>query len=104
LERDTIRFRAKLFKALADPFRLQIIELLREREKCVCDIFPHFGMAQPLASRHLKILKNCGVVRDRKDGNRRFYRIIEPAIFKVIDAVTPELVDSLSKHVIEQMI
>jgi len=104
LEIDVIRFKARLFKALADPYRLKIIELLREGEKCVCEIFPHFGMAQPLASRHLRVLKDSGLVRDRKDGNRRFYAITEPEIFKVIDAVAPELVASLSKRAIEQTI
>jgi len=104
LERDAARFKAKILKALADPYRLQIIELLREGEKCVCEIFPHFGIVQPLASRHLKILRDCGLVRDRKAGNRRFYMVTEPEIFKVIDAVTPELVEVLSKRVIEQVI
>ena len=104
MEGDATRFKAKLFKALADPYRLKIIELLREGEKCVCEIFPHFGIAQPLASRHLKILKDCGLVKDRKDGNRRFYAITEPEIFEVLDAVAPELVGSLSKRVIEQII
>ena len=104
MERDAARFKAKILKALADPYRLQIIELLREGEKCVCEIFPHFGIVQPLASRHLKILKDCGLVRDRKTGNRRFYMVTEPEIFKVIDAFAPELVEALSKRVIEQVI
>ena len=101
LKGDSTRFRAKLFKALADPYRLQIVELLRGGEKCVCEIFPHFGIVQPLASRHLKILKDCGLVKDRKDGNRRFYAITEPEIFEVIDAIDNKLVRSLSKRVIE---
>jgi len=104
LEGDAARFKAKLFKALADPYRLQIIELLRGGEKCVCEISPCFDIVQPLASRHLKILKDCGLVRDRKDGNRRFYAVTEPEIFKVIDAIAPELVASLSKRAIEQII
>jgi len=103
-EVDVTRLRSKLFKALADPLRLQIVEFLREGEKCVCEIFPHLGVVQPLASRHLKILKDCGLVNDRKDGNRRFYSVTDPEIFKVIDAVAPELVASLSKRVIEQMV
>lgn len=104
LEEDAARFKARLFKALADPYRLQIIELLRQGEKCVCEIFPHFGIAQPLASRHLKILKDCGLVKDRKDGNRRIYAITEPEVFKIIDAIAPELVASLSRRAIEQII
>ena len=98
------RSRTKIFKALAEPLRLQMLELLRQDNKCVCDIFPCFGIAQPLASRHLKILKNCGLVKDRKQGNRRFYSVTDPRIFSVIDAVTPELIKSLSKCLIEQII
>ena len=102
MEGEATRFKARLFKALSDPLRLQIVEFLRGGEKCVCEIFPHIGIAQPLASRHLKLLKDCGLIRDRKDGNRRFYAITEPEIFKTIDVITPELVDSLAKHMIEQ--
>lgn len=103
-EEDATRFKAKVFKALADPLRLQIIEFLREGEKCVCEIFPYLEIVQPLVSRHLRILKNCGLVRDRKEGNRRFYSVTDPDIFRVIDALAPELIVSLSKRVIEQII
>ncbi len=104
MEGNTTRFKARLFKALSDPLRLQIVEFLRGGEKCVCEIFLHIEVAQPLASRHLKILKDCGLIRDRKYGNRRFYAVTEPEIFEVIDAIAPELVESLSKRVIEQII
>jgi ArsR family transcriptional regulator len=51
-------FRAKVFNALADPVRLKILEYLRSGEKCVCQIVPYVGIAQPLVSRHLAILKD----------------------------------------------
>jgi ArsR family transcriptional regulator len=98
------KFKAKVFNALADPVRLEILECLRSGEKCVCEIIPHVGVAQPLVSRHLAILKSCGLVKDRKSGNRRFYSVADPAIFNVIDAVTVDLADALSKRVIEQII
>ena len=98
------RFRAKVFNALADPVRLKILEYLRDGEKCVCQIVPHVGLAQPLVSRHLAILKRCGLVRDRKKGNRRFYSVTNPAIFKVIDAVDADFMDALVKHVVEQIV
>jgi len=102
--KDRIRFKAKIFNALSDPTRLEILEFLREREKCVCEIIPHVGIIQPLVSRQLRILKNCGLVKDRKDGNRRLYSVTDPKIFNVIDSVTINLADALSRRIIEQIV
>jgi ArsR family transcriptional regulator len=98
------RLKAKIFNALSDPARLEIIEFLREGERCVCEIIPHVSLIQPLVSRHLKILKDCGLVKDRKEGNRRLYSVTDPRIFEVVDAVTPELVDVLSNRIMEQIV
>jgi len=97
------RFKAKVFNALSDPVRLEILEFLRGGERCVCEIVPHVGTIQPLVSRHLKILKDCGLVKHRKDGNRRLYSITDPVIFKIIDSVTVDLMGVLSKRIIEQI-
>jgi ArsR family transcriptional regulator len=77
---------------------------LRAGEKCVCEIIPYLRIPQPIISRHLKILKDCGLVKDRRDGTRRFYSITDRRIFNVIDAVSPEVAESLSQHAIEQII
>ena len=98
------RLKAKIFNALSDPARLEIIEFLRGGERCVCEIIPHVSLIQPLVSRHLKILKDCGLVKDRKEGNRRLYSVTDPRIFEVVDAVTPELVDVLSNRIMEQIV
>jgi len=100
----SILFKAKIFKALSDPYRLQIVQLLRDGEKCVCETVPHVGIIQPVVSRHLKILKDFGIVKDRKERNRRFYSIVDRKILNVIDAITPELLESLSKRMIQQTI
>lgn len=97
-------FKAKIFNAFADPVRLEILECLRSGEKCVCEIIPYVRVAQPLVSRHLAILKSCGIVRYRKDGNRRLYSVTDKAIFRIIDAATADLINALSKHVIEQIV
>jgi len=97
------KFRAKVFNALADPVRLKILDLLRGGERCVCEIVPYVGITQPLVSRHLAILKRCGLVKDRREGNRRFYSVTNSAIYKVIDAVDISFVDALVKHVVEQI-
>jgi ArsR family transcriptional regulator len=98
------KLKAKVFNALADPIRLKILECLRNSERCVCEIIPYVGISQPLVSRHLAILKRCGLVKDRKEGNRRFYSVTNPAIFKVIDAIDVDFVNALVKHVIEQIV
>ena len=97
------RLKVKTFNALADPNRLEILEFIRTNEKCVCEIIPHVGLIQPVVSRHLKILKDSGLVRDRKDGAKRLYSITEPKIFEIIDAAAPELINALSKRIVEQI-
>jgi ArsR family transcriptional regulator len=98
-----LRFKAKVFNALSDPVRLEIIDFLRGGEKCVCEIVPHVDLIQPVVSRHLKILKDCGLLKHRKQGNRRLYSVADPRIFEIIDAVGSDLVDTLTKRIIEQI-
>lgn len=97
------KFRSKIFKALSDTGRLEILEFLRDEEKCVCDIVQYMGIRQPLVSRHLKILRNCGLVKQRVDGTKRFYLVTDPRIIELINSVTIDLVDALSKRAIEQI-
>ena len=98
------KFKAKIFRALSDSVRIDILEYLRDGEKCVCEIIPHVNLIQPVVSRHLRILKECGVVRFRKDGNRRLYSITDQQIFKIIDGVTPELVNTFVTKMLEQIV
>jgi DNA-binding transcriptional ArsR family regulator len=97
------KFKAKIFKALSDPVRLDILDFLRDGEKCVCVIIPHVKLIQPVVSRHLRILKECGLVRDRKEGNRRLYSITDPQIFSLTDGVTSELAAALKAKILEQI-
>ena len=97
------KFKAKIFKALSDPVRLDILHFLRDEEKCVCNIIPHVNLIQPAVSRHLKILKDCGIVKYRKDGNRRLYSITDPQIFKIIEGITHEMANALTAKMMEQI-
>ena len=96
-------FRAKIFNALSDPIRLEIIDFLRDGEKCVCEITPHLKLPQPVVSRHLKILKNTGLVKRRKQGTWHIYSLTTPEICQLIDQLTPELLEALKKRIIEQI-
>jgi ArsR family transcriptional regulator len=71
------------FKALADAHRLRIVNLLFYGELCGCDIQVVLESSQPNISRHLTYLKHAGLVRDRRDGYRGFYGLVEPASEKL---------------------
>ncbi len=97
------RFKSTVFHALSDPIRLEILSFLRDGEKCVCEIVPHLNLIQPLVSRHLKILKDAGIVRCRKDGTKRMYSIVDPRIYGIVDSLSSELASALMKEVFEHM-
>lgn len=63
------------FEALSDANRLEIIELLRERERSVQEIADELPISRPAVSRHLRLLKNAGLVTDEAVGTRRLYRL-----------------------------
>jgi len=71
----------QIFKALSDPNRMRIINLLLYGESCVCRVQEILRESQPKISRHLAYLKNSGVVKDRREGNRVYYRL-KPGIKK----------------------
>ena len=64
-----------IFKALSDETRLRILKLLEQGELCVCDIFSALDMVQPKVSFHLSVLKDAGLIVDRKAGRWVHYRI-----------------------------
>ncbi|MCI0778174.1 MAG: winged helix-turn-helix transcriptional regulator [Chloroflexi bacterium] len=61
--------------ALADPVRRQVVELLADEERTAGEIGERFAIAQPSMSRHLRVLREAGVVSVRADGNRRIYSL-----------------------------
>ncbi len=66
---------AKILKALSDPNRLKIIDLLSCGEKCACEILESFDFTQPTLSHHMKVLADCGLVKARKDGIWNLYKL-----------------------------
>ena len=66
------------FKGLADQNRLRILNLLLHGELCVCDIHYVLETSQPNTSRHLIYLKNAGLILDRREGTRMYYRLAKP--------------------------
>jgi len=68
----------QLFRALADPTRLRILNLVAHREICVCQIVEALGLGQSKVSRHLAYLRNAGLVEDRRDGLWMYYSLAQP--------------------------
>ena len=66
---------AKIFKALSDSNRLQIIYILSLGEKCACRLLEHFKFTQPTLSHHMKVLMECGLVDSRKEGTWNYYSL-----------------------------
>ena len=77
----------ELFHALSDPTRLAALEMLRGGEKCVCELQDQLDTAQSRLSFHLKVLKDAGLVEDRKEGRWSYYSIAPDALEKAHDLV-----------------
>jgi DNA-binding transcriptional ArsR family regulator len=84
----------KVLKALTDETRLRIINLLYERELCVCDIGDILGKTQTTISRHLAYLRNADLVRDRKIAQWSFYSLNRSRRLKYVD----DLVHGALRH------
>src|ERR687894_3139919 len=70
----------RLFHALSDPTRLSIVERLRFGERCVCDLTDALDAAQSRLSFHLKVLKDAGLVTDRREGRWMYYTLNPDAL------------------------
>ncbi len=77
----------QLYKLLAHPTRLAILGILRDGEQCVCHMEAHLGLRQAHISQHLMLLREAGLVSDRRDGWNIFYQVTQPEIFAVIDSM-----------------
>jgi len=76
---------AKLFKALMHPARLEILDILRDGEACVCHIEAALGQRQAYISQQLSVLREAGLVQDRRDGWNVHYRVVQPQVFALLD-------------------
>ncbi len=83
----TIEEKVKIFKALANPVRLRIVEKLKNGEQCVCEILELFAIETSTLSRHLLVLKNAGIVADEKRGKNVYYSLKRPCILKVCECL-----------------
>ena len=73
---------ATVAKALGDPIRIQLLDVLRKHagKVCVCELVPLFDVAQPTVSHHLKVLRDAGLVESEKQGLWAFYYVLPGAL------------------------
>ena len=76
---------AELLQALAHPVRLEILEVLRDGEQCVCHLESVLGLRQAYISQQLMALRKVGLVAHRKDGLRVYYRVLDPGVYAILD-------------------
>ncbi len=78
---------AQLFKILTHPARLAILNILREGEHCVCHMEAHLGLRQAYLSQQIAVLREAGLITDRRDGWNIFYHVVDPNIYTILDAI-----------------
>lgn len=84
---DIYEKRAEIAKALAHPVRLQVLDVLREDEACVCHLEAVLGQRQAYISQQLARLRDAGLVVDRRDGLNVFYALADDSIAALLDAL-----------------
>ena len=83
---DPLEDSAALFKLLSHPSRLAILQVLRDGEECVCHMEAALGLRQAYISQQLMVLRQAGLVTDRREGWNVFYRVTRPEVYAVLDA------------------
>ncbi len=72
---------AQLFKLLTHPVRLAILDILRDGEHCVCHMEAYLGYRQAYISQQVAVLREAGLIHDRRDGWNIYYRVTDPRVF-----------------------
>lgn len=96
------------FEVLAEPTRRRILDLLRERERPVGELVEHLALSQPGVSKHLRVLREAGLVEVRHDAQRRWYGLrLEPLVefdewLEPYRRLWARRLDALERHLDEQ--
>ena len=85
LPTDEAAARARVMKALAHPLRMQVVYALRQGEIRLCELAPFFRLNQSNLSRHVRVLKECGIVSERRAGPRVMLKLATPCILRAFD-------------------
>jgi DNA-binding transcriptional ArsR family regulator len=95
---------ASTFEVLAEPRRREILDLLRAGEQPVGELVGRLALTQPAVSKHLKVLREAGLVEVRQDAQRRWYRLRPQPLLEIDEWLAPyrqlwhESLDALERH------
>ncbi len=98
MEERVLELKAEILKALAQPTRLKILELIRNGEKCICEIVPALNGEQSNISRHISLMQKSNLVTTRKDGVKVMVKVKDPKIFDILDKVSAILKTQVSEQ------
>jgi ArsR family transcriptional regulator len=88
MEEKVLEMKAEILKALAQPTRLKILELLRNGERCICEIVPAINGEQSNISRHISLMQKSHLVTTRKDGVKVMVKVSDPKVFEILDNIS----------------
>ena len=88
MEERVLELKAEILKALAQPTRLKILELLRNGERCICEIVPAINGEQSNISRHISLMQKSHLVTTRKDGVKVMVKVSDPKLFEILDSIS----------------
>jgi len=92
------RGRAAILKAMAHPSRVFIVEKLSEKSYCVCELTAMIGADTSTVSKHLSILKNAGIITDKKKGTAVYYSLETPCLMRFLSCVESVIEQNLNKQ------
>jgi ArsR family transcriptional regulator len=87
MEEKAIQLKSEVLKALGQPTRLKILEMLRNGERCICEIVPAINGEQSNISRHISTMQKSHLITTRKDGVKVMVKVRDPRIFEILDKV-----------------
>ena len=87
---------ARRFRAIGEPMRVRILDLLRDGELSVNDLAEQLGAGQQNVSKHLAVLADAGIVARSKEGTRVYYRVVDEGVFELCEQVCGSLHAQLS--------
>ena len=88
LDEDAVRRQSYVLKALADPTRIKMLHLLRNRAMCTCEIMVALDLTEPNASHHLNLLERNEIVKSERSGKWIFYKVQKSTIREAVGYVT----------------
>ena len=90
--------RSRFFMALACDQRIKILELIRRKEMCACELVPELDIDQSVVSRHLSQLREVGMIEGQKQGVNIYYSIADERVLQVLDLAKEILQDLFEKR------